>query len=242
MFGHFSNEFFLIYRAQRLPSLILQRAYAEEEESFKKTVCLVPRSEVDSTTNIISSRRLYKAKADEDKLFELRARVAPYQNKDSLQYEFRSDCFVCAPMGARTIVSIAVGVCLKLMIRPHLYRLLPQSKAMVSFCHVNQRIDSDTFGFYLRSQKDWSTQVPDPEFSQTTCFSITDRVVLSMLPSCLAIDKMEITKLQLGKLLTIFWIQGGFMWLVNFSDKMISNSCLEQSFMDPGCFVILASV
>lgn len=108
MFNHFGNKVFLLHHAQAFPAHVLQKAYLEDETSFKQTVRLVPRSSVDSRANVISSNVLYKTKVDEDSKFKLKARIAPHANENSLKYELRSDCSMCAPMGVRILISVAV--------------------------------------------------------------------------------------------------------------------------------------
>ena len=104
---HFGNKSFLGYMAEGFPSYLMQNAYFDEENSFKKTVRVVSRYEVPAESNVISSHVIYKIKVTDDGSLKLKARIAPHGNEDSLRYEMRTDCAMCAPMGVRLLISIA---------------------------------------------------------------------------------------------------------------------------------------
>lgn len=114
MFEHFGSKFALDHYAQRFLCAqgfwcyLLQWAYAEKEEIFNETLRFVPKSEVDSTANIISPHVLYKIKADEYKLFKLGQRTAPHWNADRLKHELRSECPTHAHMNDRVLASSGV--------------------------------------------------------------------------------------------------------------------------------------
>lgn len=84
MFDHFGNRLFLAHHEQEFSYYIMQQAYVKEKESFKKTGCIVPRAQVDSSANIISSHVLYRIKIDNNKVLELKTRVASHGFEDSL--------------------------------------------------------------------------------------------------------------------------------------------------------------
>ena len=107
MLKHFGNKPFLAHKAQGFPFHVLQKAYKAEEESFKKTVRVIDPSSVPAKENIISSHVLYKIKITDGEGLQLKARIAPHGNEDSIKREMRSDCSMCDPTGVRVLISNA---------------------------------------------------------------------------------------------------------------------------------------
>lgn len=104
MLDHFGNKPFLGHMAQGFPSYLLQNAFEAEQLEFKNTVRVVARDDVPSDANIISSHVIYKTKVSDDESLKLKARIAPHGNEDSMRYEMRSDCAMCAQMGVRMLL------------------------------------------------------------------------------------------------------------------------------------------
>lgn len=107
LFHYFENKSFFAHKAQGLPCCLLTGSYDAEESCFKKTVLLIPRTEVLSSTNMISSHVLYKLKLDHDSTLKLKALIASCENEDGLKYGMHSDCSICAPCGIWILLSIA---------------------------------------------------------------------------------------------------------------------------------------
>lgn len=75
---YFGNRPSLRYQAQGFPQFSLKTAYDVEKKNFKKTVKIVPISEVPARANIISSHVLYKLKTDDDLSLKLKAGIASW--------------------------------------------------------------------------------------------------------------------------------------------------------------------
>lgn len=85
----------------------LSTAYDFEEESFKKTVRVVPLSFLPENANVIASHVFYKVKAEDDKLLKLKARNAPHGNEDSMKADLKTHCAMCRPVCAHLLLSTA---------------------------------------------------------------------------------------------------------------------------------------
>lgn len=66
MFATFGSRVFVRHQPQGFPSYIIQQAYTNEKESFKKTVPVNSRSQVDSSANIVLPHVLYKVGVDDE--------------------------------------------------------------------------------------------------------------------------------------------------------------------------------
>ena len=107
MFQFFGNKPFLKFQAQGFEQYILSAAYKKEEESFLKTVKIIPKESLPQDANIIRSHTLYKIKVSDDGTKKLKSRIAPHGNEDSMRLELTTDCATCSPAGLRIIDSIA---------------------------------------------------------------------------------------------------------------------------------------
>ena len=75
-------------------------------------VKVVHVSKVPKSANIISSHTLYKAKSNDNSEFNIKARIVPHGNLDSMKSVQKTDDISCSPIGVRVVCSIAtVMVC-----------------------------------------------------------------------------------------------------------------------------------
>lgn len=107
MLTHFGNRSLLQFQAQGLPKYVTTKAFAEEEEPFKKSVTEIHASKVPADSNVISSHTIYKIKVGYNGERKLKARIAPHGKEDSLKLHLHYDCSQCAPTGVRLIFSMA---------------------------------------------------------------------------------------------------------------------------------------
>lgn len=68
---------------------------------------MVPLSEVSKDVNVNSSHVLYRVKIFDDQNLNVKARIAPHGNEDSLRIVLRSDCSVYSPVRVRILLSTA---------------------------------------------------------------------------------------------------------------------------------------
>ena len=92
------------FHAQELPTF---PTYKQEEDIFKKTVRMVHVSKVPSDANVITSHVIYKVKLNDDASLKIRARIAPHGDKDTDQYQLKTDFSVCPPTGIWILLSLA---------------------------------------------------------------------------------------------------------------------------------------
>lgn len=102
----FENKTFLRHQAQGFEQLPLVNSYKTEEESFLKTVKIVPKKSVPHGANVISSHTINKVKKNDDGSLKLKARVAPHGNEDNLKDILNKDCSTCRHTGLRMVKSI----------------------------------------------------------------------------------------------------------------------------------------
>lgn len=76
-FNTFGNKPFMQHQAQVLQSHVLYTAYCAEEESFKKQISVIARSELPPGANLICSHVIYKIKVEDDGMLKMKARFAP---------------------------------------------------------------------------------------------------------------------------------------------------------------------
>lgn len=107
MYNFFGNKPFLRFQAQGFEQYVITSAYKQEEESFLKTVKLVPKEKVPENANIIRSHTLYKIKVNDDSTMKLTARIAPHGNEDAMRHELKTDCATCSTAGLRILESIS---------------------------------------------------------------------------------------------------------------------------------------
>lgn len=93
MMNVFANKPFLLHHAQGLEQYPLISAYKHKDEPFIKTVKRVSQSSVPLGTNIISSHTHYKDKINDDSSLQLKARIAPHGNGDTIKNEIKSNYF-----------------------------------------------------------------------------------------------------------------------------------------------------
>lgn len=86
----------------------LHTAYFAEEESFKKQVSAIARSELPPRANLIRSHVIYKIKVIGDGMLKRSARIAPHGNEVSLKEFTCTDCASCASTGVRLLLSVCV--------------------------------------------------------------------------------------------------------------------------------------
>lgn len=97
---------FMLHHAQGFPQYVITNAYEAEELVFKKFVKCVPKSDVPTDANIISSHTVYKLKVQDDESLCLKARIAPHGNEDSLKSDLKSECSMCSPLGIRVVLTL----------------------------------------------------------------------------------------------------------------------------------------
>jgi len=109
MVKHFGKKPFLKHQAQGFEQYSLSKAYDAEEETFIKTIKIIPRDDVPADANMVNSHVLYKVKQNEDGSLKLKARITPHGNEDDLKIVLPLDCAICPPTGMR-IVSFWVDI------------------------------------------------------------------------------------------------------------------------------------
>ena len=107
MLAHFGNKTFLHHEAQGFEQFALVKAYMHEEDSFTKTVKIVPRDKLPNGANVVNSHVLYKIKKNDDVSLKLKARIAPHGNEDNIKNDLSTDCTTCPPSGLRIVESVA---------------------------------------------------------------------------------------------------------------------------------------
>lgn len=85
MLDHFENKMFLNKPSQAFPSSKLSVAFYIEERDFKKTVQSIAINKIPKAPNIINSHVIYKIKHNDDKNLNLKARIVPHGNEDSMR-------------------------------------------------------------------------------------------------------------------------------------------------------------
>ena len=106
--SEFGHKDFMRHQAQGLPCFPLLNAYENEESSFKKTVQAIHVSMIPENATVITSHVIYKVKRKDDGSLKMKARIAPYGNKDSQKFDLKTDSSVCPPTGIRILLSLAV--------------------------------------------------------------------------------------------------------------------------------------
>lgn len=96
----------LWHQGQGFSIYMLQKAFATEEESFKRIVGIVTRSFVLKIVNLISSHLPYKIRIDENNALKLKALITPHGNEDSIKQKLRTNCSMCAPLDVRIFIFI----------------------------------------------------------------------------------------------------------------------------------------
>lgn len=107
MFQFFGNTPFLKFQAQGFEQYVFLSAYKQEQESFLKSVKIVPKESLPEDASIIKSQTLYKIKVNYDATKKLKALVAPHGNEDAMRDELTTDCATCSPVRLRILDSIA---------------------------------------------------------------------------------------------------------------------------------------
>lgn len=64
-----------------MPPYVTSNAYDTKERSFKRTVLVLPLSDIPNGANVISRHKIYKVKIEADHLLRIKARIAPLGNK-----------------------------------------------------------------------------------------------------------------------------------------------------------------
>lgn len=95
------------FQAQRFHQYVISNAYNLEEETFLKTVKVIPKSDVPEKSNVSKNHTLYKVKVNDDASIKLKARIAPHGKEDSMKGQFSSDCTTCSPSGLRILESMS---------------------------------------------------------------------------------------------------------------------------------------
>lgn len=107
VFQFFGNKPFLKFQAQGFEQFLMQSGYKDEEQSFLKTVEVIPKTNLPKNANIIRSHTIYKIKVNDDSPMNLKARIAPHRNEDNMRNELTKDCATCSPAGLQILESIA---------------------------------------------------------------------------------------------------------------------------------------
>ena len=107
MMSYFGNKSFLKHHAQGFEQYPLFNSYKQEEDSFLKTVKIIPSSQLPSGANIINSHTICKVKQNDDGSLKLKARIAPHGNEDDLKDFLDKDCATCSATGLRIVQSVA---------------------------------------------------------------------------------------------------------------------------------------
>ena len=106
MISYFGNKSFLKQQAQGFEQCPLFNSYKEEENSFLKTVKVIPSSQLPSAANIINSHKIYRVKQNDDESLKLKARIAPHGNEDDLNDFLDKDCATCSPTRIQIVQSV----------------------------------------------------------------------------------------------------------------------------------------
>lgn len=93
----FGNRPFMLHHAQGFEQFPLVKTYRREEKSFTKTVKRIPRHSAPRNANIIWSHTIYRIKAEDDLFLQLKARIAPQGNKDTIKNDMKTHCYRCPP-------------------------------------------------------------------------------------------------------------------------------------------------
>lgn len=97
MFEHLGSIFFSFIVQKDIHFTYCSKHMQKKKRASKKTVCILPRSDLSNMANIISSRVLYRVNVNENKLFKLKACIPCHENENSLKHELVSRCLTCAP-------------------------------------------------------------------------------------------------------------------------------------------------
>lgn len=89
------------------PHLLLNNAFTSEEGTFNKSVSVLSSDNVPLDANVIYSHTVYKLKVEYDGVLKLKDRIATHGNEDSVKYDMRSDCAMCASICVRMLLAIA---------------------------------------------------------------------------------------------------------------------------------------
>lgn len=148
----------------------MTKEYKSEEDRLTKEVTVLHASKVPQTANIISSKTLYKIKVGENGELELKARIDPHGNEDSLKQQFRYDCSPCAPTGTVIILSLATLIKLyvnKADVRVLFYKLVGQIK--MSTCYLGREVKKriSTYGNSKPLPMDWLTRTQNGKVNLT---------------------------------------------------------------------------
>ena len=103
----YGSKQFTRWEASDVPGWLFDIALQEELQNWKGIVRDVPKGDIPSKANIISSHTVYRLKRTDEGDFRFKARICPHGNKDREKDSVRKDSEVATPSSYRMILAIA---------------------------------------------------------------------------------------------------------------------------------------